>query len=157
MLWIVDNTLFAQHNGYVMPRGFVHHGPQVADDSGVIQWMTSGCPLRTKGLSLGVPPAVCTGDSRESASAGLQFLDQISDLFEDDFSFAELTLDLLDCVDDRGVISSPEQSGDAGVAEIGLITEHVHRNLTRGDKWALAALTFERLDFEAEDLRDLVE
>jgi hypothetical protein len=66
----VDNTLFAQHNGYAMPRVFVHHGPQVADDSHVIQWMTWCCPLGAALLSMGVPTAVCTGHSRETASAG---------------------------------------------------------------------------------------
>ena len=60
-------------------------------------------------------------------------------------------------MDDGRVVATAEQAGDARVAEIGELAEHVHRDLPGGDERALATLALERLDLEPEDPGDLVE
>src|SRR5215211_3349378 len=83
---------------------------------------------------------------RFGASAGLEALDDIGDLLVDRLALAHLALDLLHRVDHRRVITTAEQAGDARVAEIGLLTEHVHRDLTTRHQRSLAALALQRVD-----------
>src|SRR5262245_50971595 len=97
----------------------------------------------------------CRPDRRASSSGSLEPLDDIGDLLVDRLALPHLALDLLDGMDDRGVVASAEQASDARVAEVGLLTEDVHRDLAAGDERALATLAFQGVDLEAEVPGDL--
>src|SRR3954453_17682781 len=131
----------AQRTAWVCQRPVVHHHPQPADDTHVLRWMTGSCPPGDGEMS----PALSTG-----ASAGLEALDDVGDLLVDRLALAHLTLDLLDGVDHRRVVAAAEQTGDARVTEIGLLAEHVHRDLAAGHERPLAALALQGLHLEAQ-------
>src|SRR4051794_27122496 len=66
---------------------------------------------------------------------------------------AHQLLDLLDRVDDRGVVALAEGPGDGGVAEVGDLTAHVHGDLAGVDERPGAARGEQLTLGEAEHLR----
>src|SRR5581483_166808 len=65
--------------------------------------------------------------------------------------------DLLDGVNDGGVVAAAELACDGRVAEVGQLTEDVHADLTGGDQGAAPAGAAEVLHTEAEGLRRGIE
>src|SRR5687767_7431908 len=115
--------------------------------------MTGSCPLAGGEMST----TMSTGPAyrRRQSSAGLEALDDVGDLFVDRLALPHLALDLLHGVDHGRVVAAAEQAGDARVAQVGLLAEHVHRDLAAGDERALTALALQCLDLEAEVPGDL--
>ena len=62
--------------------------------------------------------------------AGLDPLDQLGDLVVDLSAFGHQRTDLFHSMDDSGVVATAELAGDGGIAEVGELSCHVHRDLT---------------------------
>ena len=67
-------------------------------------------------------------------------MDEVGHLVVDLLAFLHQPLDLVDGVDDGGVISATEQASDARVRQVGQLAEHVHRRLPGRHQRALPAL-----------------
>ena len=72
-------------------------------------------------------------------------------------ALGHLLLDLVDGVHDRRVVTAAERLGDARIAEVGELADHVHADLAGGDERPAPALAAEVLDGPAEHLGGLVE
>ena len=145
----MDNPVSAQRRARVWQSPVVHAGPHLADDTRVVRWMTGSCPLTRSHMSTAFSTVAST------ASARLEALDNVGDLLVDRLALAHLALDLLHGVDHGRVVTTTEESGDAGIAQVGLLAEHVHRDLATGHERPLAALALQGLDLEAEVTGDL--
>ena len=142
---------------HVRPAGdvsaVVHSLPQGrwgADDG---RWTSRCCPPLARRLPQVRPPLVSTSVT----GAGLEALGELYDLVVHLLAFSHQLLDLLERVDDRGVVPSAELPGDGGERQVGLIPHHVHADLTSRDQRALAALALQGIDGEAEVVRSDLE
>src|SRR5437660_3133518 len=71
-------------------------------------------------------------------------------LLEDGTALLHETGDLVDGVDDGGVVAPTELTADGGVAEVGHLAEHVHADLAGVDQWPAPALADEVVDADPE-------
>src|SRR4051812_14714809 len=93
----------------------------------------------------------CDGGHGQAMSAALaDLVEQLRDLVVDLAALAHEGLDLLDRVDDRGVITTTELTCDGRIGQVGQIPEDVHGDLAGGHQRPLAALALELLDGEVE-------
>ena len=77
-------------------------------------------------------------------------MDQFGDLVVDLAPLAHQRLDLLDGVDDGGVVAATELPGDGRVRQVGELAEHVHGDLAGGHQGPTPALALQVLDREVE-------
>src|SRR5699024_6764323 len=96
-------------------------------------------------------PTVGWGASASTVRANL--LDELADLVIDLTAFLHEGLDLVDGVDDRCVIPSPEFACDRRIGQIGEFTKHVHGDLSRRDQRAASTTALQVFDGEPEHLR----